>query len=184
MQDSEIIELYFARDEAAIESTAQKYGGYCHRIAYNVLGDIFDSDECVSDTYLRVWNAIPPTRPKIFSSFIGRITRNLAIDRYNARNTEKRGGRVVQSLDELSECIGTESLDRELTEGELAEIISAFLRSEPKLSRCVFIRKYFHLCSVGEIARLYKISESNVKITLHRSRKRLALHLKKEGVYI
>lgn len=184
MRDEEIIELYFARDESAIEQSSEKYGAYCHRIAYNILCDLFDSEECVNDTWLRAWGAIPPTRPSLLSSFLGRITRNLAIDRYNAKNAEKRGGRVAESLDELEECVGSSEVEDGMALGELAEMISAFLKGESEAARCIFVRRYFYQADIAEIARKYGFSVSNVKTTLHRTRKRLALYLKKEGVLI
>lgn len=184
MRDETIIELYFARDEAAIWHTSEKYGAYCLKIAYNILLDVFDSEECVNDTWLRAWGAIPPTRPSILSSFLGRITRNLAIDRYNAKNAGKRGGRVAESLDELEECVGSPEVEDALSAEELGGMISRFLKGESQLARCIFVRRYFYQAEVAEIARKYGISVSNVKTTLHRTRKKLALYLKKEGVYI
>ncbi len=174
MQDSEIIELYFARDERAIKETADKYGGYCTKIAINLLTDIFESEECVNDTYLRTWNTIPPTRPNIFKAFLAKITRNLALDRLDEKNAQKRGGRVLESLDELSECVASEG---EVTDpimlAETAEIINEFLSGERELSRVIFVRRYFYLDSVGSIAKFLGIGESRVKTLLFRMRERL-----------
>ena len=182
--DGEIVEMYLARNEDAIERTSEKYGKYCSSIAYNILADLFETEECVNDTWMRTWNSIPPTVPRILSAFLGRITRNLALDRYSARSAQKRGGRIAESLDELSECVGVDDVCAELEARELAEHISAFLRGEPEVSRCVFIRRYFHQASVEEIAKKYGLTQANVKVTLHRMRKKLALHLQKEGILV
>ena len=182
--DGEIVEMYLARNEDAIERTSEKYGKYCSSIAYNILADLFETEECVSDTWLRAWNSIPPTVPRVLGAFLGRITRNLALDRYAAKAAAKRGGRIVESLDELSECVGGSDPTEQLEVRELAEHISAFLRREPEVSRCVFIRRYFHQASVEEIAKRYGLTQANVKVTLHRMRKRLALYLQKEGIFV
>ncbi|MBQ8720465.1 MAG: sigma-70 family RNA polymerase sigma factor [Clostridia bacterium] len=184
MQDSEIIELYFARDERAITETSDKYGTYCTRIALNILDDSFESDECVNDTYLRAWNSIPPTRPNIFRAFLAKITRNLALDKLSAKNSQKRGGRVFESLDELAECVGSSDITERLESEEIAGIINAFLRSERELVRRIFIRRYFYLDSVADIAKAYRIGEGRVKTVLHRARGKLALYLSKEGIFI
>ena len=182
--DGEIIDMYLARNEDAIGCTSEKYGKYCTSIAYNILADLFDTEECVNDTWLRAWNSIPPTVPRILGAFLGKITRNLALDRYAAKAAAKRGGRVAESLDELAECVGDSDLVEQMEVQELAEHISAFLRSEPEASRCVFIRRYFHQASVAEIAKKYGLTQANVKVTLHRMRKRLALYLEKEGIFV
>ncbi len=184
MQDSEIITLYFSRDERAIEETDTKYGAYLSTIARNILEDIFDSEECVNDTYVRTWNSIPPTRPTRFSAFLGKITRNLALDRYKEKNAEKRGGRVAASLDELSECVGTGEIEDELNYKELALSINSFLRQRKPLARKIFIQRYFYQHSIDEIATLQHISKSSVKTTLHREREALADHFRKEGIDI
>ena len=174
MQDSEIIELYFARDERAIEETATKYGRYCTKIAENLLSDIFESEECVQDTYVRTWNTVPPTRPSIFKAFLAKITRNHALDRVSERNAQKRGGRLAESLDELSECVADDSdVTDTVMLKETAEIINKFLGGEKELARVIFVRRYFYLDSVGEIARFLGIGESRVKTTLFRMRERL-----------
>ena len=174
MQDGEIIELYFARDERAIAETASKYGRYCTKIALNLLEDLFESEECVNDTYMRTWNTIPPTRPNIFKAFLAKITRNLALDRITEKNAQKRGGRVLESLDELSECVSSEE---EVTDpimlGETAELINRFLAGEGELSRVIFVRRYFYLDSVKDIAKFLGIGESRVKTLLFRMRGKL-----------
>ena len=184
MEDLQIIELYFAREERAIEETAQKYGRYCFAVANNILTDEPESEECVNDTYMRTWNAIPPTRPAVFRSFLAKITRNLALDRIDKRNAEKRGGRVAESLDELSECVGGPDGFEALEVVEITKIINEHLRTESELSRNIFIRRYFYLDSIAEISRKYYIKESKVKTLLYRTRQRLAKRLQKEGVAV
>lgn len=184
MQDEKIIELYFSRDENAITETAAKYGRYCTQIAFNILKDIFDSEECVNDTYHKVWQSIPPTRPRIFSAFLGKITRNLAIDRYKSKTAQKRGGySLEESLDELSECVG-ESGFNDLDLNELGALISNFLKKEKDIYRKIFVRRYFYEDSISDISKGFGISVSYVKTALSRSRKRLAEYLKKEGIFI
>lgn len=183
MQDHAIIELYFERNERAIEETDAKYGSYCKKIAYNVLLDTFDSEECVNDTYLRVWNTVPPTVPNIFSAFLAKITRNLAIDKYNKAHAAKRIN-VTSSLDELRECIGEDNFSSDLETTALGVAISAFLSGEKPLSRRIFIRKYFFEDTVSDIAKSHRITEGNVKVTLHRTRTKLKQYLEREGFFI
>ena len=129
MQDEQIIQLFFARDELALEQTQQKYGGYCKTIAMNVLHDESDSDECVNDTYLAAWNSIPPTKPESLSAYLARLTRNISINRYKSRTTERRGGgEFARSLDELDDCIAGEGVSTE----DLGKLISKFLYGEKK----------------------------------------------------
>ena len=184
MEDRKIIDLYFARDEMAIEKTDEKYGSYLRAIAYNVLFDDGECDECCNDTYYKTWRAIPPERPSVFSAFLAKITRNTALDKYREKNREKRGGRVAESLDELCECVsdGNPALDVELM--ELGSLISEFLRGEKEVARKIFIRRYFYQDSISQIASFCGFSESNVKTTLSRTRAKLALYLRsKEIVY-
>ncbi len=181
LEDSKIIELYFARDEAAIAETSTKYGYYCKKIAMNILADLFESEECVNDTYVKVWNTVPPTVPNIFKAFLAKITRNLALDRYGERTAKKRGGRVYESLEELSECIGSSETEDELDSKALTELINRFLSRESELSRRIFVRRYFYQDSVSEIAKRLRVTESRVKTTLHRARARLADVLRGEG---
>ena len=184
MQDEKIIELYFERDERAISETDEKYGPYCRKIAYNLLYDEFDSEECVNDTYMKAWSSIPPTRPGIFSAFLAKITRNLALDRLKMASAKKRIDHTPASLDELSECIGGSDFTEEMSASKLGEIISRFLKSESRNSRLIFIRRYFFEDTVRDIARLLHLSEANVKTSLHRTRARLAKFLSEEGVFV
>ena len=183
MQDNDIIDLYMKRDERAIDETSEKYGAYCQKIAFNILYDVFDAEECVNDTYLRTWNAIPPTVPKVFSSFLAKITRNLALDRYNSTRAKKRDS-LPESLDELSELVGGCSISDELEISELGAAISNFLINEKPLARRIFIKRYFFEDSISDIAREHGITVSSAKVLLHRIRLRLADFLKKEGFFL
>ena len=182
MEDRDIIEMYFARDERAISETSSKYGSYCGSIAMNILGSREDTEECVNDTWLRAWNSIPPHRPNLLRVFLGKIARNLALDRYKARTAEKRmGGEFAMSLDELDDCIGTVD---ERESAEIGESISRFLRTQPKETRSVFVCRYFYCDSISDIARRFGISEAKVKTLLFRTRSKLKIHLEGEGITV
>jgi len=184
MLDEEIIDLYFARNESAISETSIKYGPYCKKIAFNILNDIFDSEECVNDTYHKTWLSIPPTRPVHLGAYVGKITRNIAIDRYNSKTALKRGGNSYEeSLDELSECVGENDFD-DIAIKDLGALISDFLRSEKPLLRKIFVRRYFYEDSLSDIALFFGIGLSNVKTSLFRTRERLKKYLQKEGIYV
>ena len=169
IQDAEIIELYIKRDERAIDETKAKYGAYCEKIAYNILLDSFDAEECVNDTWFRAWNTIPPQQPNRLSAFLGKITRNLALDRYKFYNREKRGkGQTSLVLEELSECISTgNSTEQEVDERMLVEALNTFLRSLSPQKRQILVRRYWYLSSVKEIAMDFNVSESSVKTMKH-----------------
>jgi len=186
MEEKEIIELYWARSERAIRETAKKYGKFCHSIAYNILASHPDSEECVNDTYLHTWNAIPPTRPENLSAFLGKITRNLALKRYERDRAQKRGGgQVMLALEELGECIpDPEGLDRQMEDRELACLLNRFLAGLNGENRKIFLRRYWQFCTVKEIAALYGISESKVKMSLMRTRGKLKSYLEKEGIIL
>ena len=184
MEDSEIIKLYFDRDEAAVTETAEKYGSYCYTIAFNVLGNEEDSKETVNDTYLEAWNSIPPHRPTVFSAFIGKITRRLAISKWRKRTAEKRGGNeYALSLDELSECVADKSnTEKELEDKEITALINIFLKELPETQRNVFICRYWYMDSVSSIAKEFRFSESKVKSMLMRTRQKLKQRLTEEGL--
>lgn len=184
MDDRVIIELYNKRDENAIGETQKKYGRYCHSIAYNILRSNEDSEECVNDTYLKVWNAIPPKVPQIFSAFIGRITRNTALDRYEKNRAQKRDAGIELALDELSECISSEMTGECSDDFVLKNAVNGFLASLPKRTRIIFMRRYFYLLSINEIAEGLSMSESNVKVTLMRTREKFREYLENEGIVI
>ncbi len=184
MEDRSIIDLYWARDEQALEESQRKYGGYCWAIAQNILRSREDTEECVNDTWLRAWNAMPPQRPTILSAFLGRITRNLSLDRYKARNRAKRGGGQLNlALEELGACLSDrDNVEQQLLEAELARIIDRFLRQLPEKDRCIFLRRYWYVDSTREIALRYHMAEGTVKSTLHRVRSKLKTYLEQEGV--
>lgn len=184
MEDKQILDLYWERSENAITETATKYGKYCHYIAYNILQDKEDSEECVNDTYLKAWNVIPPHRPNRLSTFLGKITRNLSLDKYKEKHTKKRGeGQIALALDELQECIPTTgSVEQAIDDMVLTEVLNHFLASLSAEARKIFMRRYWYLCSVKDIARDLSISESKVKMSLLRSRNVLKTMLEKEGI--
>ena len=184
MDDLSIIELYFARDEQAIKETDNKYGKLCHSIAYNILNNNEDSEECVNDTYIGVWNAIPPTRPNNFMAFLCKITRNISLKRIKAMARQKRSQATIVSLDELTEILPDESIGENISNDNLTELISDFLRKEKADVRNVFIRKYYFFDSVGDISKRYSFTEDKVKSMLYHTRKKLKDYLIKEGVEI
>lgn len=183
MEDSEIIELYWQKSADAISETANKYGAYCFTIANNILHSVEDSEECVNDTWLHAWNAMPPQRPNVLRMFLARITRNLSFDRFNAKNAEKRGGgEITFVLDELAECLAAGSNVETAYEGkELEQCIRHFVRTLPERDGNVFVRRYFFTESVAAIAKRYGLTENNVMVLLSRTRKKLKLVLTKEG---
>ena len=186
MQDSEIVALYLERSERAIEQSQNKYGRYCHTIAFNILRSAEDSEECVNDTWFAAWRSIPPTIPEKLSAFFGKITRNLAINLYDRRHTVKRGGGEVESsLDELSELLSSGETPEELFESkEVAAFIDRYLETLRDEVRKVFVKRYFYLLSVQEIAKEMHMGESAVKMQLLRTRKGLRTYLEKEGVVL
>ena len=185
MDDQRIIELYFARDEQAIAETQKKYGGYCHTVAAAILADIRDAEECVNDTYLHAWNAIPPQRPNIFSAFLAAITRNLALTRYRANRREKRGGGALAlALEELENCIPAPAGGSITDDIHLRDTLNAFVRDLPQPSRDIFLRRYWFVRTVPQIAAETGMKESRVKMILHRTRERLREHLLREGIEI
>lgn len=184
MQDNRIIELYFARDEQAIAATSAKYNAYCMNIAMNILHNNEDSEECVNDALLAAWNSIPPHRPEKLSVFLGKLTRNMSLNRYKALHAERRGGgEFALSLEELDECIEDPRALGDDTE-ELGHLISEFLYTQPKEARQVFVRRYFHSDSIADIAERFDMSESKAKSMLHRTRLGLKAYLNENGIHI
>lgn len=184
MEDTQIINLYFARDEQAIKETDTKYGGYCYSIAYNILTNQEDAEESVSDTYLSAWNAMPPRRPPALAVFLGKITRHISIDRWRKYRAFKRGeGQIEIALDELSECVsGAESAEDHAIRKELLDSINSFLAELSDIERSLFLCRYWYLDSTEQIAEKSGFSVSKVKSMLFRIRKRLNTHLEKEGL--
>ena len=186
MDDSVILNLYRARSESAINETATKYGKYCQTIATNILRNNEDVEECVNDTYLKAWHAIPPKYPSSLSSFLGKITRNLSLNKYKEQQTQKRGGgEIALLLDELENCVPSKSsVESEYESNIVVEAINAFLLSLSTADRVIFVRRYWYTDSIYSIATRFQMSESKVKSMLYRARKKLKIHLEKEGVMI
>lgn len=183
MKDEEIIELYFKRDERAIEETDYKYGDYCASIADKILKNELDVEECLDDTYLKAWTSIPPTRPEILRIFLGKITRNLAFDRYKMQNAKKRGaGNVEEVLDELQECIpATHNVEQSVLANELSFIINDFVKNLPEKEALIFVGRYFYTEDISAIAKRLGMTNNNVSVTLNRLRAKLQKRLLKEG---
>lgn len=186
MKDSEIIELYWERNEAAITATAEKYGSYCHAISYNILHSNEDAEECVNDTWLRAWKSLPPQRPDRLATYLGKITRNLSFDRFRQYNAEKRGnGQAGLVLSELEDCVPAEAdVEQSFDEILLAESINQFLYAQPERKRNIFIRRYWYLYPIRDIAKTYGMSESKTASLLFRMRNELKTHLEKEGILL
>ena len=184
MEDHEIVELYFSRDERAIRETDLKYGKLCHSIANNILKNNEDSEECVNDTYIGIWNAIPPEKPYNFMAFICKIARNLALKRLESSMRQKRSQATVVSLSELEEILPDESIAADVNNEDISKAIGAFLRKEKTDSRKVFLRKYYFFDSISEIAERYGFTESKVKNMLYHTRNKLKEYLIKEGIEI
>lgn len=183
MDDQQIINLYFERNEEAIQATEAKYGKLCASIARNILGSETDSEECVNDVYLSVWNTIPPQRPNSFAAFISKITRNISLKRVRFDNAVKRSALTVISLSELENVV-PDYYSSDMEDAQLGKLISDFLRTEKPDARNVFIRKYWFFDTVSEIADRYSFSESKVKSMLYHTRNRLRDYLNKEGVHL
>jgi RNA polymerase sigma-70 factor (ECF subfamily) len=183
MTDEMIVDMFWQRSEKAIEETDKLYGRYFHYIANGILRSDEDSKEIVNDTYHKAWNSIPPARPVSLKAFLGRMTRQLSLNRLEKNRAQKRGGgEFALVLDELSEVITDESEEDALAIEELSKHINSFLRSLPLESRRVFIRRYWHMASVSEISKDFSISESKVKSMLFRTREKLRQYLIKEGI--
>lgn len=182
MEDTAIISLYWERDPEAIGATDAKYGGYCRTIAGNILKNREDAEECVNDTWLAAWNAMPPQRPSILSAFLGKITRNLSFDRWRSRRADKRGGGEVELvLEELEDCVSGESAEEALDRQGLVQAIDDFLSSLPEDRRSMFLLRYWYALPVGEIAGRLGTREGNVSAALHRLRKKLRAFLLERG---
>ncbi len=180
LEDKEIVDLYWARLEQAIVESKSKYGACCRGIAYRILQNNEDADECENDTYLRAWNAMPPSRPKFLGAFLSRIARNISIDLYEKRRAAKRGGgQTSLVLHELEECIPDVGLRAEddIDSCGLSNSLDLFLGGLSKEARIFFIQRYWMSCSIAEIAIKNNASEGKVKMSLHRTRRALRKHL-------
>ncbi len=185
MEDAGIVELLFARSERAVEELAGKYGAGCRRIAGNILGDDRDAEECVNDTYLGVWNAVPPKRPDPLRAFVYRVARNLAVKRYHRNSARKRGGGYDAVLDELEECLaGFPTLEDQLEARELSRLLDLFLDGLSERDRALFVRRYWYAEPVESLAKHFGATPNNIYVRLHRIRDRLRQYLLKEGIEI
>ncbi len=183
LEDSKIIELFFERSEKAITVLSEKYGLLCFKVANNILNNRLDAEECVNDTYLGVWNTVPPQNPKPLISYLCRIVRNLAIMKYHSNTALKRNSIYDVALNELENCFAaSENVADEFDAKLTAEIIDRFLLSLDRESRVMFVRRYYYADDISDIAKLFKISNHNVSVKLSRIRERLKKHLIKEGV--
>ena len=183
MEDEQILRLFFARSEQAIIETQRTYGAYCRTIADNILDSPEDCEECLDDVYMKLWEQIPPRRPKSLRAFLGAVTRNTALSMYRANHAEKRGGGTpAVALGELEECIGGGSAEQALEEALLVSLINRFLGELPRQTRIIFVKRYWYLASVRSIAKDVGAAEGKVKMTLLRTRKQLKRYLEKEGI--
>lgn len=182
MDDVGIIDLYWARDEQAVAETEHKYGAYCRSISYHILKNRQDVEECVNDTWVKAWNVIPPQRPFALGAFLGKITRNLSLNYYRRANAQRRGGGMVPLLlDELRDCI-TPGPEQQLERAELGRVLDRFLRQLPQRDCCIFLRRYWYMDSLEDIARQYHLALGTVKSSLYRSRQKLKTYLEQEGI--
>lgn len=186
MDDKQIVDLYWSRDEAAVRETAAKYGSYCGRVAGGILADWQDVEECVSDTWLGAWNAMPPHRPGRLRLFLAKITRSLACDRVRAQSARKRGGGVYTvALEELEECLpAVPGADRAVEDRELERMVDRFLHTLPERACSVFLRRYWYAESMEDIAGRYGMGVNTVKTSLFRTRQKLKAYLEKEGIAV
>lgn len=184
MDDRHIVALFLERSEEAILQTDIKYGRYCHRVAFNILGNSEDSEECVNDAYMRVWGSIPPNEPESLSAYVGKITRNIALDKLRQKNSDKRGnGEVPVLLDELAECLsGGDEYERRMDSQEIVNALNGFLEALSAVERGVFMRRYWMAEPIADVAERYNISVSKTTTMLFRLRGRLKKHFMKEGI--
>lgn len=186
MEDAAIVALFWERNERALTETAAKFGAYCRKIAMNILGSTRDAEECENDTLLAAWNSMPDNRPDRLAPYLGRITRNLALDRSDAARAQKRGGgQAALVLEELEDCLpAPDGVEEQFDAAETARRISAFLRTLPEETRRIFVRRYWYCDPSADIAARLGISEAKVRVTLHRTRKKLAAYLEEGSVTV
>ena len=184
MEDNRIVELFWQRDEQALAETETKYGSYCRGLAFRVLNNRQDAEECVNDAYLDAWNRIPPHTPTALGAFLGKIVRHIAIDRLRKRSAQKRGGdEVFLVLEELEDCVSSgDDVAQAFQRNELSKAINDFLSSLPETERRVFLRRYWYMDSVNDLCERFGFSESKVKTMLHRTREKLRAYLAEQNV--
>ena len=184
MEDIQIVTLFWDRDESAIKEVDLKYHNLCYGIAWNLLSNNEDSEECVNDTWMKAWQSIPPTIPECLRIFLGKITRNLALNRVKYYEAKRRGwGQTEKALEELMECIPTTmDVEQQFSETLVIKVLEDFLMEQPKEQRNIFVRRYWYMMPIKEIADAYGISESKAMSLLYRMRKKLKKYLEKEGI--
>ena len=184
MEDRKIVDLYWQRDENAIPETAAKFGGYCRTIAYNILADAEDAEECLNDTWLRAWNTMPTNRPNKLAPYLGKLSRWISLTRLREKTSLKRGGGETELvLDELAEAVDSGAdVEKAVELKELNAALRRFLKSLGETERQVFLARYWYIASIAEIAEKFGFSESKVTSMLHRTRKKLLGYLKEEGL--
>jgi len=182
MEDYKIVDLYWERNETAIKETDDKYGKMLQSLSFQLLSSREDAEECVNDTYLDAWNSMPEARPVYLGAFLSKITRRISIDRWRTKHREKRGG-IANAMEELTECIpDTMTLEKEYENGRLADALNRFLHSQPTERRVIFIRRYFQTQSIAEIASDLGLTQSKVKVTVHRMREALKKELEEQDL--
>lgn len=185
MEDTEIIDMYWLRDEGAIRETDSKYGAFCHRMAMNILRSFQDSEECVSDTYVRCWDTIPPQRPRSLRAYLGTIIRNLSISRYRSTHAQKRSSGAEVLLSELTDCIpAPDNVQHTVEAGELSEWINSWLENLETEDRALFIRRYWNGDAVKDLAWELGVRPNALTKRLRRLREALRRSLEAEGVYV
>ncbi len=184
MNDERIIALYFKRDENAIKETDKSYGKKLHFLSFSIVKDVQDSEECVSDTYLKAWDHIPPTRPVYFFAYLAKICRFLSFDKLDYKKAKKRSAEVVTLSDELMNTIPSNLTEVEVAEEELGKVLNQFLLTLPEDHQVLFVRRYFYMEKIADIASRYGVSESKVKTSLFRTRQKLKKYLEGEGIFI
>lgn len=184
MEDHEIVALYFRRDEAALACSAQRYGGYCHRIAWNILSDHEDAEECVNDVWLRAWQTIPPQKPAALGAYLGKLARSLAIDRLRSKQAQKRGGGQYQAaLEELADCLPSPDGVEEMAEaGRVRAVLENWLWGLSREKRQLFLLRYFYFLPVAEAASALGFSQSKAASALMRLRRELGKVLEREDI--
>ena len=183
MSDEQIINLFWSRNQTAISETDRAYGAKCRGLSSRILRSSEDAEECVNDSYLRLWQQLPPEKPASLGAYLMRIVRNLSIDRLREQGAAKRGGAAITvSLEELEQVTGHGDVESQISARELGKAVDAFLRTQSELARNIFLRRYYFFDNRTEIASRYEISVAQVSVTLSRTRKRLQAYLKKEGL--
>lgn len=185
MEDNEIIELFWQRSQRAIAETDQKYGGRLQTLSMNILHDRQDTEECVNDTYHATWNTLPPERPNYFFAYLAKLARNFSFGKYDYYHAQKRCVTVVELSDEIENCIpAPNDLEQKLDSKEIGRIISTFLYEQSSEMRAVFVRRYWYMDPIKDIAEMFQISESKVKSILFRMRNKLREHLEEEDIHL